>query len=74
MKHISWIFQHKRVRLNQNTFVNPYTTRFNNGIPMYSQERIEERTKKVWKPLDLLRTVFAFLFKVQTCSFVISLL
>lgn len=37
----------KRVRLNQSTFVNPYTTRFNKGIPIYSQERIEERTKKV---------------------------
>ena len=38
--------KYKRVRLNQNTFVNPYTTRFNNGIPIYSQERIDERIKK----------------------------
>ena len=40
-------FLQKRVKLNQNTFVNPYTSRFNNGIPIYSQERMEERSRKV---------------------------
>ncbi|XP_031548835.1 cytosolic carboxypeptidase 2-like isoform X2 [Actinia tenebrosa] len=36
----------KKVRTSFGKFINPYTNRFNNGIPTYSEERILERAKK----------------------------
>lgn len=36
----------KRVKTSFGKFVNPYTNRSNGGIPIFSQERIQERAKK----------------------------
>ncbi|XP_015750259.1 PREDICTED: cytosolic carboxypeptidase 3-like [Acropora digitifera] len=37
----------RKVKTSFGKFVNPYTNRSNGGIPIYSQERIQERAKKV---------------------------
>ena len=39
--------QQKKVKMNVNKFVNPYNSRSNGGIPIFSQERILERARKV---------------------------
>ncbi|XP_022809843.1 cytosolic carboxypeptidase 3-like [Stylophora pistillata] len=36
----------KKTKTNQGKFVNPYVHRTNGGIPIFSQERIQERAKK----------------------------
>ncbi|KAK3735677.1 hypothetical protein QZH41_011997 [Actinostola sp. cb2023] len=36
----------RKVKTSFTKFVNPYTNRFNNGIPVYSQERMLERARK----------------------------
>lgn len=40
-------FKQKKVKTNFGKFVNPYQHRSNGGIPIFSQERILERAKKV---------------------------
>ena len=37
----------RKVKTSFGKFVNPYTNRSNGGIPIFSQERIQERAKKV---------------------------
>ncbi|KAK3697746.1 hypothetical protein QZH41_010295, partial [Actinostola sp. cb2023] len=38
--------EERKVKTSFTKFVNPYTNRFNNGIPVYSQERMLERARK----------------------------
>ena len=51
-------FKQKKVKTNFGKFVNPYQHRSNGGIPIFSQERILERAKKVisFRCTDLVET------------------